>query len=56
MLIVLLLLFDVGGVATHIDARWFGIAAIVASLGWTLLQIRAFRRQRVPIYDLGDDD
>jgi ATP synthase protein I len=56
MLIVLLLLFDVGGVATHISSRWFGIAAIVASLGWTLLQIRAFRRQRVPIYDLGNND
>lgn len=56
MLIVLLLLFDVGGVATNVDSRWFGIAAIAASLGWTLLQIRAFRRQRVPIYDLGNND
>jgi ATP synthase protein I len=56
MLIVLLLLFDVGGVATHIDSRWFGIAAIAASVAWTLLQIRAFKRERVPTYDLGDDD
>lgn len=56
MLIVLLLLFDVGGVATHIDSRWFGIAAIAASLAWTLLQIRAFKRERVPTYDLGNND
>jgi ATP synthase protein I len=56
MLIVLLLLFDVGGVATHIDSRWFGIAAIAASLAWTLLQIRAFKRERVPTYDLGNNE
>ncbi|MEJ7635162.1 hypothetical protein [Aeromicrobium sp.] len=56
MLIVLVLLFDVGGVATHVDSAWFGIAAIAASLSWTLLQIRAFRRERVPTYDLGDSD
>lgn len=56
MLIVLLLLFDVGGVATRIDSRWFGIAAIAASLGWTLLQIRAFKRERVPTYDLDNND
>jgi ATP synthase protein I len=56
MLVVLLLLFDVGGVAEHVDSTWFGIAAIAASLAWTLLQIRAFKRERVPTYDLGDDD
>ena len=56
MLVVLVLLFDVGGVATHVDSRWFGIAAIAASLAWTLLQIRAFRRERVPTYDLGNSD
>ena len=56
MLVVLLLLFDVGGVAEHVDSRWFGIAAIAASLGWTVLQIRAFKRERVPTYDLGNDD
>lgn len=56
MLVVLLLLFDVGGLATHVDPAWFGIAAIVASLGWTLLQIRAFKRERVPTYDLGNND
>ncbi len=55
MLVVLLLLFDVGGVATHVDTTWFGISAIVASLGWTLLQIRSFKRERVPTYDLGED-
>ncbi len=54
MLMVLVLLFDVGGVAGHVDSGWFGITAIVASLGWTLLQIRAFKRERVPTYDLPD--
>jgi len=56
MLVVLVLLFDVGGVATHVDSRWFGVAAIAASLAWTLLQILAFRRERVPTYDLGNSD
>lgn len=56
MLIVLLLLFDVGGVAGHVDTTWFGIAAIVVSLAWTLLQVRAFQHARVPTYDLGEGD
>ena len=56
MLVVLVLLFDVGGVATHVDSRWFGVAAIAASLAWTLLQILAFRRERVPTYDLRNSD
>lgn len=56
MLIVLLLLFDVGGVADHVDTTWFGIAAIAASLVWTLLQVRAFQHARTPTYDLHEDD
>lgn len=55
MLVVLLLLFDVGGMAGRVDTTWFGISAIACSALWTLLQIRAFKRERVPTYDLGDD-
>lgn len=51
---VLLLLFDVGGVAEHVDRRAFGLSAVVCSLVWTALQVRAFRRRRVLTYDLDD--
>lgn len=56
MLIILLLLFDVGGVAGHVDTTWFGVAAITASLAWTLLQIRAFQHARTPTYDLPEKE
>lgn len=55
-LIVLALLFDIGGLADRIDFMAFGIAAIAASLAWTILQIVAFRNQRVPTYDLRGHD
>jgi ATP synthase protein I len=56
VLVVLVLLFDVGGAATHVDSTAFGIAAIAASLAWTALQIVAFRNERVPTYDLTNND
>jgi len=56
VLVVLALLFDVGGVAQDVDSRAFGIAAIAASLTWTLVQIVAFRNERVPTYDLSNTD
>jgi ATP synthase protein I len=56
VLVVLALLFDVGGAAEHVDSRAFGLAAIAASLAWTLLQIVAYRNERVPTYDLTDGD
>ena len=55
-LVVLALLFDVGGLADRIDFLAFGIAAIAASLSWTILQLVAFRNERVPTYDLGNKD
>ncbi|MET0767544.1 MAG: hypothetical protein ABWY50_07870 [Aeromicrobium sp.] len=55
VLIVLVLLFDVGGAADHIDSTAFGLTAIVTALTWTLLQILAFRKERVPTYDLRDE-
>lgn len=56
VLVVLLLLFDVGGVGDRIDATAFGITAVVASLTWTVLQVVAYRNQRVPTYDLGNEE
>ena len=55
-LVVLALLFDVGGLADRIDFMAFGITAIAASLSWTMLQLVAFRNERVPTYDLGNKD
>ncbi|REK68998.1 hypothetical protein DX116_19285 [Aeromicrobium endophyticum] len=55
-LVVLALLFDVGGLAGRIDFMAFGITAIAASLAWTILQLVAFRNERVPTYDLGNKD
>ena len=55
-LVVLALLFDVGGLADRIDFMAFGITAIAASLSWTILQLVAFGNERVPTYDLGNKD
>jgi ATP synthase protein I len=52
VLVVLVLLFDVGGAADQVDSTAFGVAAIAASLTWTLLQVVAYRNERVPTYDL----
>jgi ATP synthase protein I len=56
VLVVLVLLFDVGGAADQVDPTAFGVAAIAASLAWTVLQIVAFRNERVPTYDLKRKD
>ncbi len=48
----LLLLFDVGGVADHVDRTTFGLVAVACTLTWTALYLRAFQRARVPTYDL----
>lgn len=52
VLVVLVLLLDVGGVGDDVDPTAFGITAIVTALTWTVLQVVAFRKQRVPTYDL----
>jgi ATP synthase protein I len=52
VLVVLVLLFDVGGAGAHVDPAAFGVAAIAASLVWTALQVVAYRNERVPTYDL----
>lgn len=52
---VLLLLFDVGGVAENVDRQVFGLTAAVCALVWTGLQALAFKRARVLTYDLNND-
>jgi ATP synthase protein I len=47
-------LLDRGGFGAELDRKSFGLTVIVTTIGWTFLQIRAARRQRVPLYDLGD--
>jgi len=54
--VVLALLFDVGGVADHVDLAAFGTSAAVASILWTGWQLRRFRRDRTPTYDLGENE
>lgn len=51
---LLVVLFDVGGAADHVDRRALGLTAIAVSLVWTAAQVVAFRKDRTPIYDLGN--
>jgi ATP synthase protein I len=51
---VFTVLLDRGGLGAQLDRKSFGLTVIVTAVGWTFLQIRAARRQRVPLYDLGD--
>jgi len=53
--VVLALLFDVGGLADHVDLTAFGISAAVTSLVWTGWQLQRFRKDRTPTYDLGEN-
>lgn len=56
VVLVLILLFDVGGVADHVHRPSFGLTALAASVVWTALQLALFRRERVPLYDLGNNE
>ncbi|WP_156464654.1 hypothetical protein [Aeromicrobium sp. Root495] len=51
---LLVVLFDVGGAAGQVDRRTLGLTAIAVSLVWTAAQVVAFRKDRTPIYDLGN--
>lgn len=53
--VVLLLLFDVGGMADHVSPPAFGLAAVAASVVWTTVTLMRFRQDRTPLYDLDDD-
>lgn len=55
-IIVLYVLVDPEGAGRFVDARSLGATAVLCSLTWTSLQIRAFMRDRVPTYDLGETD
>jgi ATP synthase protein I len=54
LLAVFTVLLDRDGLGAHLDEKAFGSSVIVVTLGWTVLQIRAARRVRLPLYDLGD--
>lgn len=54
LLALFTVLFDRDGLGSRLDAESLGGTVIVTTLAWTLLQIRAARRVRLPLYDLGD--
>ncbi|MGJ9414205.1 hypothetical protein ACHAAC_15990 [Aeromicrobium sp. CF4.19] len=53
-IVALYVLVDPDGAGRFVDSRSLGATAIVASVTCTTLQIRAFRRSRIPTYDLGN--
>lgn len=55
-IIVLYVLVDPDGAGRFVHAPSLGATAVLASLTWTSLQVRAFLRGRVPTYDLGDTE
>ena len=56
VVVLLVLLFDVGGVSDHVDRTSLGVTAMAVSLAWTAAQTLAFRRNRTPTYDLDGND
>jgi ATP synthase protein I len=56
MLVLLAVFLNSDTVADHIDSKALGITLLVTSLLSTVLQIVAYRNQRVPTYDLGNSD
>lgn len=54
--VVLLLLFDVGGLADHVSPPAFGLAAVATSMVWTTAALIRFRKDRTPLYDLDDKE
>ena len=53
-IIVLLLLFDVGGLSDHVHMKAFGITAAATAVAWSGLLVLRFRSSRTPTYDLGN--
>lgn len=49
---VVLQLVRSGMMADALDRRWFGGGVAVATLAWTVAQIVAATRARIPVYDL----
>lgn len=54
VLVLLGVLFDVGGAAQHVSPRALGLTALAVSLAWTAAQVRTFRKDRTAIYDLSN--
>ena len=56
MLVFFVALTKAGVVGEELDREWLGGAIIVAVLAWTLAQLVAFARARIPLYDLPTDE
>lgn len=57
IVVVLLAVFvNVDAVSERIDAKALGLTLLITSLASTSLKVRAFSRNRVPTYDLGNSD
>ena len=56
VVVLLVLLFDVGGVSDSVDRTSLGLTAMAVSFTWTAAQTLAFRRDRTPTYDLDGND
>ena len=56
VVVLLVLLFDVGGASDHVDRTSLGLTAMAVSFTWTAAQTVAFRRDRTPTYDLDGND
>ncbi|NRQ50068.1 hypothetical protein [Aeromicrobium stalagmiti] len=56
MLVLLAVFTSSDQVADHIDSKSLGLTLLAASLLSTVLQVVAYRNQRVPTYDLSNKD
>ncbi len=55
MLVFFVALTRAGVVGDTLDREWLGASIIVAVLAWTLAQVIAFARSRIPLYDTSSD-
>jgi ATP synthase protein I len=54
LLALFTVLLDPDGAGARLDEKSLGATVIITTIAWTTLQIRAARRARIPLYDLGD--
>jgi ATP synthase protein I len=54
LLALMTILLDPDGIGRHVHEGSLGGTVIVTTLLWTVLQVRASRRTRQPLYDLHD--
>lgn len=51
----MMVLFDVGGIGSHLGAGALAGSVIANTLAWTAAMVRAFTKLRQPLYDLDSD-